>query len=67
MSNKDPRDEILKQLDRFLKKTGMRKSTFGRTVANNGMLVDRLRNPDCNVKYNTLVAVQRYITEHMPS
>lgn len=63
---KDPIEDTVKRMDRFLLKTGMKEARFGREVANNSSLVARLRSRNPSTKVSTLIAVQRYIEGHKP-
>lgn len=60
---KDPAADTIKAIDRFLARTGMKESRLGRNVANNSVLIPRIRRGD-SVKKGTLLKVQEYIRNY---
>ena len=60
---KDPRPELLREIDAFLKKKDMTESRFGREVKKNSSLVQRIRKGG-PVSLDTLLACDAYIKSH---
>jgi hypothetical protein len=54
--------EILREIEGFLADTEMPKTVFGLRVANDGKLVDRLR--DGNVTLKTAQRIRDFIAQH---
>lgn len=59
------RETLLRDIDRFLKRTGMAETTFGRAVMNDGKLVGNIR-AGREPRADTIDAIQRYMAKHAP-
>lgn len=60
---KDPRPQLIQEIARFCKRTGMAESRLGRNVNNTPSLVQRIRDGD-NVSIDSLLAVDSFIKNY---